>query len=203
MATILFGVSDLAFSWSIETHEEMTNRAIGISQLENYGQNNLGIPLSTKGFKGLVHSKNIIFLEEFHRLYEYTAAEWIKHGAGAEDEFADAIRHSIVYGSNQRFINHFYNPFWNNRDIYPYPFPDFAEPGSEEDWSFQQGGLYDFLIPTFGPLFVEGKPSPRWIYDGCPISPVPRKNYIRDVSTVFFQRIEALVSILRFESARF
>jgi len=174
---ILFSISGIAFPWEIKTHEEISENAINTSEMEQYCENNLGFSLSSKRFQGPVHTdKNTLPIEQFSDDKTYTATEWIKHGSGAEDEFFNRTTHVARYRKDMRPVNHFYNPFWNNSNIYPYP-----NDGWGNDWLFQQGGLYDDLfndIPPF-PLGISiGKPSPKWTFDGCPDTP-PNSDFTR------------------------
>jgi hypothetical protein len=167
---ILLYYSGTVFPWEINNHEEMSEMAVSISQLPDYCENNLGFYFLLKRFQGPSHSKKQWDIEEFADDDNYTATEWIKHGSGAEDEFF-VKRHFLHYQGDMRANNHFYNPFWDNTDIYPYPYDDWGN-----YWLFQEGGLYDDLgtwcMDINGPVDLRsGKPLPRWAYNGCPKDP--------------------------------
>jgi hypothetical protein len=163
---IILMISDIAFSWNIPNHKKMSEKAVGISQLPDYCENNLGFYFSSKQFQGPAHSEDKWGIEEFANEQNKTATEWIIHGSGAEDEFFGR-RNFLRYGKDMRPINHFYNPFWDNDSIYPYPYDDWGN-----YWLFQEGGLYDDIASgVAGVDLYAGKPLPRWGYDGCPEDP--------------------------------
>jgi hypothetical protein len=139
ISLILLTISSIAFPWEIRNHEKMSEKAVRISQLPNYCEDNLGFPFLFKQFQGPVHSERKWDIEEFAGDKNWTATEWINHGSGAEDEFFE-YWHLAHYWKNMRSVNHFYNPFWDNGSIYPYPCDDWGN-----SWLFQEGGLYDDL----------------------------------------------------------
>ena len=165
----VFFISGIASAWDIKSHQEISGQAINISQLAQYLENELGLSFSSKRFSGPGHSENKITTEEFGPEKSYTVSEWLLHGSEAEDELLKWFKMLYyIQRKDLRADNHYYNPFWDNSIIYPYPYPDFAEPGSDEDWSFQQGGLYDLFGSTAtGWDLWAGKPSTRWGYNGC------------------------------------
>jgi len=154
---ILYTYSGIAFPWEIDSHIQMSNMAVNISFLQLYVENNLGLDFFSKKFLGPTHSRGSLTIHEFSNDEDYTVVDWILHGAGAEDEYPLQI-HYLRYGKNMRSNNHFYNPFWDNTDIYPYAY----------SWDDQEGGLYDAL--PIGDLYA-GKPLSRWAYNGCPETP--------------------------------
>jgi len=163
---IILMISNIAFPWNIPNHKKMSEKAVGISQLPDYCENNLGFPFLSKQFQGPVHSERKWDIKEFAGDKNWTATEWIKHGSGAEDEYFEGWLHVPHYKTDMRSVNHFYNPFWDNKYIYPY---------YNEDWFVQEGGLYDEIYipimigytPLFIPILVQGKPLLWWGYDGC------------------------------------
>jgi hypothetical protein len=86
----LFVNTDIALSWSVKTHEHISEKAIEASQLNSYLKNNLAIDFYIEKFSGPAHSKDKKDLIEFADDENYIVTEWIIHGAGAEDEFFDA-----------------------------------------------------------------------------------------------------------------
>jgi len=46
ISTILLTISGIAFSWEITNHEKMSDKAVGISQLPDYCEHNLGFSFS-------------------------------------------------------------------------------------------------------------------------------------------------------------
>jgi len=179
MSIIFLTFSGIVFPWEIDNHEKISEKALNISQLPQYLENNLGYSFLFKQFSGATHSKDKWDINEFVGDMDYTVTEWIKHGSGAEDEFFEFI-HLLHYGKNMRPVNHFYNPFWDNLDIYPYP-----NDGWGNDWLSQEGGLYDDIVTGIAgvDLYV-GKPSLRWGYDGCPDSP-PNSYFSRSENNYF------------------
>jgi hypothetical protein len=183
ISLIFLTISGIAFSWEITNHEKMSEKAVNISQLADYCENNLGFRFLFKQFHGLVHNERKWEIEEFAGDKNWTATDWIVHGSGAEDEYFEWWLHVPHYQNDMRSVNHFYNPFWDNEDIYPY---------YNEDWFVQQGGLYDEInIPImieytlfYIPVFVHGKPLPRWGYDGCPDTP-PNSDFTRSDNNYF------------------
>jgi hypothetical protein len=173
--------SDMAFSWGGKTHAELSNQAINVSQLSEYLDNSLGFSLSSRIFLGPSHSETAKIPMEFGPERTYTAEEWIIHGSEAEDEFL-AAKHYIQFirSHDMRAVNHFYNPFWDNQEIYPYP-----DDGSGNDWNYQTGGLYDDLAYGIGGWDIwMGKPSLRWAYDGSPETP-PYTDFTRSDDNYF------------------
>ena len=178
--TILM-ISDIAFPWNIPNHKRMSEKAVNISQLPDYCENNLGFPFLSKQFQGPAHSEGKWGIEEFANDENKTATEWIKHGSGAEDEFFGK-RNFLHYGKDMRPVNHFYNPFWDNSNIYPY--------GNE--WSSQEGGLYDDIATgVAGVDLYVGKPLPRWGHDGCPCPDTPPDSYFTRSDDNYFSWIMA------------
>ncbi len=172
---IILIFSGITFPWKIESHVEMSNMAVDISSLQSYVDYNLGHDFISKQFLGPTHSRGNLTIQEFSNDENYTATEWLMHGAGAEDEYA-LLRHYAKYEKNMRSSNHFYNPFWDNTDIYPYP-----DDGWGNDWNFQDGGLYDDVLELG---FFVGKPSLKWAYDGCPETP-PNSYFTRSEDNYF------------------
>jgi hypothetical protein len=64
ISIILLTISGIAFPWEIENHEKMSEKAVGISQLPEYFENNLGFSFSSKQFQGPVHSEDKWDIEE-------------------------------------------------------------------------------------------------------------------------------------------
>ena len=115
ISLMLLTISGIAFPWEIENHEKISEKAIGISQLPEYFEKNLGFSFSSKQFLGPAHSEGKWGLEEFANDANKTATEWIQHGSGAEDEYYNRWLHFPHYQNDMRSVNHFYNPFWDNK----------------------------------------------------------------------------------------
>lgn len=177
---IVHTFSGVAFPWKVNNHEQISEIAVNISSLQLYLENNLGLDFLSKQLLGPTHNKyNPFSIQEFSNDEYYTATKWIIHGSGAEDEYFEWY-HFPVYGKNMRSINHFYNPFWDNNDIYPYP-----NDGWGNDWNFQQGGLYDNLATGISDVDLwVGKPLSRWAYDGSPETP-PNSYFTRSNTNYF------------------
>ena len=60
---ILLTISGIAFPWEIKNHEKMSKKAVSISQLPAYFENNLGLPFSLKQFQGPAHSERLYDIE--------------------------------------------------------------------------------------------------------------------------------------------
>ena len=159
----------------------MSAQAVNISQLQEFVENTLNFSFSSKRFLGPAHSKTWGQPVEFGPEMSQTALEWIMDGSECEDE---SVSYFVLpyYSANHdmRSVNHYYNPFWDNRDLYPY-----TDDGWGESWESQEGGLNDALATGIGgwDLWV-GKPSKRWGYDGCPGSP-PVSDFTRSPDNYF------------------
>lgn len=54
---VLFCILGDAFSWEVNTHEQISENAVSISELEEYFENNLGFSFSSKRFQGPAHTR--------------------------------------------------------------------------------------------------------------------------------------------------
>jgi len=184
ISLFLFFPSDSASPWERKSHREISSQAISISQLPQYLENELGFSFSSERFLGPGHSEYRIPPGEFGPERSYTAQDWIIHGSEAEDELLRFIWPPIhvqyLANHNMRAVNHYYNPFWDNRDIYPYTDDDWGQ-----SWEYQEGGLFDDLALGIAERDLwAGKPSMRWGYDGCPVSP-PYSDFTRSTDNYF------------------
>ncbi|SPD75286.1 hypothetical protein PITCH_A510021 [uncultured Desulfobacterium sp.] len=172
---IFAAYQEKAISWEIVSHKQMSENAFSISQLTYFFKDKLGYNLASKQFEGPTHSEDKWTIEEFYTTQSKTALDWVLHGSGAEDEYL-ARKHLVHYYNNIRSVNHFYNPFWDNRGIYPYP-----DDGWGHDWNYQRGGLYDDLLELG---IWRGKPLMEWAYNGCPETP-PISEFTRSEDNYF------------------